>query len=159
VDKTLVRAPAPAPAQRPGCAQGAAQRCALWRSKALYQRAVAGGQGSRPSGCPGTPSRTASADQPARRWGGRVVRWRGPRAHATIVHGCAMRHTAEARPPRRPDDEKLAHEWSPKYASQLSRPRTGPCSGGDSVAAALPPRTAGQPGCVPAPQRLGNALA
>jgi hypothetical protein len=36
------------------------------------------------------------------------VRSRGPRAHAPIVHGCAMRHTVEAMPPRRPGLPRLA---------------------------------------------------
>src|SRR5215467_8293668 len=61
-----------------------------------------------------------------------------------------MRHTAEARPTRRPDHAKLAHEWSPRDASQRRRPRTGPC-GGYSVATGLP-------GDVLPPRRLGNAL-
>src|SRR5207245_4663804 len=59
-------------------------------------------------GFPGTPGR-AAVNGPA----GTALR-----AHATVVHGCAMRHTAEA----------------------------------------LPPQTAGLPGRVPAPHRLGNAL-
>jgi len=90
--------------------------------------------------------------------GGRVVRSHGPRAHATVVHGCAIRLTAEARPPRHPGHAKLAHEWSNMYACLCSRPRTGQCSGNGGSAAALPPRTVGLPGAVPAPHRLGNAL-
>jgi hypothetical protein len=90
--------------------------------------------------------------------GGRVVRWRGPRAHATVVHGCAIAHTAEAMPPRCPGRHRLAHAWSNMCACLRSRPRTGQCSGGCSVAAGLPPWTAGLPGAVPAPHRLGNAL-
>ena len=78
------------------------------------------------------------------------MRSRGLRAHATVVHGCAMRHTAEERPTRRPDHAKLTHEWSPRDASQRRRPRTGPC-GGYSVATGLP-------GDVLPPRRLGNAL-
>jgi hypothetical protein len=45
---------------------------------------------------------------------GRVVRSRGPRAHATVVHGCAIAHTAEAMPPRLPGHAKLTREWSQK---------------------------------------------
>jgi hypothetical protein len=57
------------------------------------------------------------------------VWWRGPRAHATIVHGCAMRHTAEARPPRRSDYHKLAPKRSNMCICLRSRPRIGQCSG------------------------------
>jgi len=78
--------------------------------------------------------------------GGRVVRSRGPRAHATVVHGCAIAHTAEAMPPRRPGPHRLAHEWSNLYTCLRSRSRTGPCSGWYPVAAGLPQRTAGLPG-------------
>jgi len=53
----------------------------------------------------------------------------GPTAHSTVVHGCAIAHAAEALPPRRPDHQKLAHEWSTMCACRRSRPRTGPCSG------------------------------
>jgi hypothetical protein len=98
-------------------------------------------------------------DQLTRRRGGRVVRSRGPRAHATIVHGCARRHTAEARPPRCPDHAKLAHEWSPRYAWQCSGAR-GQSSGDAVSATALTgPRAAALPGDMLAPRRRGNALA
>jgi hypothetical protein len=60
---------------------------------------------------------------------GRLVRWRGPRAHATVVHGCAIRLTAEAMSPRHPGHAKLAHEWPNMYACLRSRPRTGQSSG------------------------------
>ena len=62
---------------------------------------------------------------------------RGPRAHATVVHGCAMRHTAEARPPRRPGHHKLARERTDRYASQRSGRRTGQCSHAHKDAARL----------------------
>jgi hypothetical protein len=89
---------------------------------------------------------------------GRVVRWRGPQAHATVVDGSAMRYTAEAIPLRRPGHHRLAHEWPTPGASLRSRPWNGPCSNGYPVAAGLPPRTAGLSGDVPAPRRRGNAL-
>ena len=63
--------------------------------------------------------------------------WRGPRAHATVVHGSAMQYAAEALPRRRPDHEKLTPEWSPRYASLRSRPQTGQCSHAQEDAARL----------------------
>ena len=62
---------------------------------------------------------------------------RGPRAHATVVHGCTMRHTAEAVPPRCPGHHKLAHERTDRYASQRSGRRTGQCSHAQTDAARL----------------------
>ena len=62
---------------------------------------------------------------------------RGPRAHATVVHGCTMRHTAEAVPPRCPGHHKLAHERTDRYASQRSGQRTGQCSHAHKDAARL----------------------
>ncbi len=56
------------------------------------------------------------------------MRSRGPRVHATIVYGCAMRHIAEAMPPRCPSNTRLAHERSQRYACLRSGRRTGQCS-------------------------------
>ena len=61
----------------------------------------------------------------------------GQGAHATVVHGCAMRHTAEAVPPRCPGHHKLAHERTDRYASQRSGRRTGQCSHAHTDAARL----------------------
>jgi hypothetical protein len=61
----------------------------------------------------------------------------GQGAHATVVHGCAMRHTAEAVPPRCPGHHKLAHERTDRYASQRSGRRTGQCSHAQTDAARL----------------------
>ena len=52
----------------------------------------------------------------------------GHTAHATVVHGCAIAHTAEAMPPRLPGHAKLTREWSQRYACLRSGRRTGPCS-------------------------------
>jgi hypothetical protein len=52
----------------------------------------------------------------------RVVRWRGPRAHATVVHGSAIVPVAEALPPRRPDHPKLAHERSENVCQSAQPP-------------------------------------
>ena len=60
---------------------------------------------------------------------GRVVRSRGPRAHATVGHGSAIVHAAEAMPPRLPGHHRLAHEWSNIDTGLRSRPQTGQCSG------------------------------
>ena len=59
---------------------------------------------------------------------GRVVRSTGHTAHATVVHGCAIAHTAEAMPPRLPGHAKLTREWSQKYACLRSGRRTGQCN-------------------------------
>jgi hypothetical protein len=52
----------------------------------------------------------------------------GHTAHATVVHGCAIAHTAEAMPPRLPGHAKLTREWSQRYACLHSGRRTGQCS-------------------------------
>jgi hypothetical protein len=65
------------------------------------------------------------------------MRWRGLRAHATVVHGCAMRHTAEAKPPRCSGRSKLAHEWSNMCACLRSCPLTGQSSHAQKDAARL----------------------
>ena len=52
----------------------------------------------------------------------------GHTAHATVVHGCAIAHTAEAMPPRLPGHAKLTREWSQRYGCLRSGRRTGPCS-------------------------------
>jgi hypothetical protein len=57
-------------------------------------------------------------------WFGRA----GHTAHATVVHGCAIAHTAEAMPPRLPGHAKLTREWSQRYACPRSGRRTGQCS-------------------------------
>ena len=57
------------------------------------------------------------------------VAFAGQGAHATVVHGCAIAHTAEAMPPRLPGHAKLAHEESKRCACLRSRPQTGQCSG------------------------------
>ena len=71
-----------------------------------------GSRGSRTRGFPGTPGRAAGS-RPAcpalRRQGCAVAR---AAARATIVHGFAMKHTAEALPPRRSGHHRLAHERS-----------------------------------------------
>src|SRR5712691_2898675 len=74
------------------------------------------------------PSRTCTPSVPhgcthGKERQGRSVE-RATRAHSTVVHGCAIAHTAEAMPPRRPGHPRLAHKWSKRYASQRSRPRT-----------------------------------
>jgi hypothetical protein len=46
----------------------------------------------------------------------------GQAAHSTVVHGCAIVHAAEARPPRRPDHQKLAHEWSESVCQSAQPP-------------------------------------
>src|SRR5262249_39281526 len=58
-------------------------------------------------------------------------------AHSTVVHGCAMAHTAEALPPRCPSNTRLAHERSPRYACLRSGRRTGQCSHAHTDAARL----------------------
>ena len=58
---------------------------------------------------------------------------RGP----TVVHGCAMRHAAEAVPPRCPGHHKLAHERTDRYTSQRSGQRTGQGSHAHTDAARL----------------------
>jgi hypothetical protein len=52
----------------------------------------------------------------------------GHTAHSTVVHGCAIAHTAEAMPPRLPGHAKLTREWSQRYACLRSGRRTGQCS-------------------------------
>jgi hypothetical protein len=52
----------------------------------------------------------------------------GHTAHATVVHGCAIAHTAEAMPPRLPGHAKLTREWSQRYACLRSGRRIGQCS-------------------------------
>jgi hypothetical protein len=67
----------------------------------------------------------------------------GHTAHATIVHSCAMRHTAEARPPRRPDRRKLAREWSESLCQSAQPPA------GRSVQRLRPPSLSDCPHCLP----------
>ena len=45
----------------------------------------------------------------------------GHKAHATVVHGCAMGHATEARPPQRPGHHKLTHEWSENVCQSAQR--------------------------------------
>src|SRR5712691_2901936 len=52
----------------------------------------------------------------------------GHKEHSTVVHGCAIAHTAEAMPPRLPGHQRLTHEWSQRYACLRSGRRTGQCS-------------------------------
>jgi hypothetical protein len=56
------------------------------------------------------------------------VRSRRPAARTTVIHGCATAHAAEAMPPRRPSNTRLAHERSQRYACLRSGRRTGQCS-------------------------------
>jgi len=92
----------------------------LWDARWSVAGACARAVSQRPLAVP------PSADRSLR--DGRAVWWRGPRAHTTIVHGGAMRHTAEAKPPRLLGHHKLAHRSS-WYACLRRHPRTGPCSG------------------------------
>jgi hypothetical protein len=51
---------------------------------------------------------------------GKIVRSRGPRTHATVVHGCAIRSTAEAAPRRRPattSSRMSSHKGTPVCAT------------------------------------------
>src|SRR5712691_1320203 len=78
------------------------------------------------------PSRTCTPSVPHRCTHGKERQGRSvecaTRAHATVVHGCAIAHGAEALPPRRPGHHRLALAPSSRYARQRSRPRTGQCS-------------------------------
>jgi hypothetical protein len=105
--------------------------------------AAADSRGSRPSGVPGPPDRAAGKQ--VRQYGAEAAGSRGPRAHATIVHGCAMRHTAEAAPPRRPSNTRLTHERSQRYglAAQRSADRSVQPRSHGRGAAGLPPPCAG----------------
>jgi hypothetical protein len=116
-------------------------------------------RGSRPSGFPETSGR-AAVSRPVstalRRQGRSVARAKGPTPPSSTAAPCGI-------PPRRclrgvQATTSSRTNGSVRQSAQRSADRSVQPRSQGRCAAGLPPRTAGLPGRVPAPHRLGNAL-